>query len=102
MCLTYRRMSAMDPNLRSRTDRQLTLRVAAIACVISFCAVVLHLWENRDLFDPEGISYLDIADAYLRGDWQAALTGLWSPMYSWLVAVMMVLFTPLAFWELTA
>jgi hypothetical protein len=54
------------------------------------------------VFDPEGISYLDMADAYRRGDWQAALVGAWSPLYSWLLALMMVLVNPTAQWEFTA
>jgi hypothetical protein len=85
-----------------RADHLLTLKVVAVACLISFCFAVLHLWEHRDLFDPEGISYLDIADAYRRGDWRVALTGLWSPLYSWLLALVMILFNPSAQWEFTA
>ena len=92
----------MDHNFRSRSEQQLMLSVAAIACIASFCLAVLHLWVNRDLFDPEGISYLDMADAYLRGDWQAALNSLWSPMYSWLLAFMILICNPPAQWEFTA
>ena len=98
---TNRGINTLDPNLRSRTDRQLTLRVAAIACIVSCCLVVLDLWDNRDLFDPEGITFLDMADAYRRGDWRAALVGLWSPLYPWLLSLMM-LFNPSAQWEFTA
>ena len=87
---------------RDRRDRQLTLRVAAIACVASCLLVALDLWGNRDGFDPEGISYLDMADAYCRGDWRAALVGLWSPLYPWLLALMMLVFHPSAQWEFTA
>ena len=92
----------MDAVHSLRTDQRLTLKVAAVACLISFCFAVIHLWDHRDLFDPEGISYLDIADAYRRGDWRAALTGLWSPLYSWLLALVMFLFNPSAQWEFTA
>jgi hypothetical protein len=62
----------------------------------------LDLWGNRDLFDADGISYLDMADAYRRGDWRAALVGLWSPLYAWLLAFMMLFFNPSAQWEFTA
>jgi hypothetical protein len=80
----------------------LTLRVAAIACLVSCCLVVLDLWDSRDLFDPEGITYLDMADAYRLGDWRAALVGLWSPLYPWLLSLMMLFFNPSAQWEFTA
>src|SRR5207253_9829851 len=64
--------------------------------------VALDLWYNRDLFVPEGVSYLDMADAYRRGDWRAALIGLCSPLYPWLLALMMLFFNPSAQWEFTA
>ena len=31
----------------------------------------------------DGVSYLDIGDAYFRGDWKAAVNAYWSPVYSW-------------------
>lgn len=83
-------------------DQRFTLIVAAVACFLSLIFNLFYLWDHRDLFDPEGISYLDIADAYLRGDWKHALTGIWSPMYSWLLALVMLLFSPSAQWEFTA
>ena len=43
-----------------------------------------------------------MADAYRRGDWRAALIGLWSPLYAWLLALMMLFFNPSAQWEFTA
>jgi len=89
-------------NSRDRRDRQLTLCVAATAGVVSCFLVALDLWGNRDGFDSDGISYLDLADAYCRGDWRAALVGHWSPLYSWLLALMMWVFHPSAQWEFTA
>lgn len=77
-------------------------RIAIAAGAASLCIAVMQLWDQRDLFDPEGISYLDIADAWLRGDWRAALTGEWSPLYSWLLAAMMWLVNPSPQWEFTA
>ncbi len=50
---------------------------------------------------PDGISYLDIGDAYLRGDWHVALNAMWSPLYSWLAGFWLKLFTPSPFWEFT-
>jgi hypothetical protein len=94
--------NSLNPNVRSRTDRRLMLSVAAIACIVSCCLVVLDLWDSRDLFDPEGITFLDMADACLRGDWRAALIGIWSPLYPWLLSLMMLFFNPSAQWEFTA
>ena len=92
----------MSTSLQSRADQQLTLRVGAIACIVSCCLVAFDLWANRDLFDADGLSYIDMADAYSRGDWRAALVGVWSPLYAWLLALVMVVFNPSAQWEYTA
>ena len=83
-------------------DQKLTRRVALAACIVSCALVAVDLWANRDLFDADGMSYIDMADAYRRGDWRAALVGLWSPMYPWLLALMMLLFDPSPQWEFTA
>jgi len=37
--------------------------------------------------NPDGISYLDIGDAYFRGDWHNAVNAYWSPLYSWVLGL---------------
>src|SRR5437868_15382305 len=39
----------------------------------------------RGSMNPDGIAYLDMGDAYLRGDWATALRSHWSPLYAWLL-----------------
>lgn len=41
----------------------------------------------------DGIAYLDMAKAYLAHDWHSAINGYWSPLYSWLLAFLMGVFT---------
>lgn len=36
--------------------------------------------------NPDGIAYLDMGDAYLRGDWSTAIRTHWSPLYAWVLA----------------
>ena len=58
-------------------------------------------WQWR--FTPFGedlISYLDLGDCYLRGDWSNAVSCYWSPLYSWILALAQALFRPDAYWEL--
>lgn len=88
----------------NRLDAQtrLTRRATICACIASILIVALDLWHNRHLFDPEGITYLDMADAYYRGDWHAALVGNWAPFFPWMLALMMALFAPPPQWEFTA
>jgi hypothetical protein len=49
--------------------------------------------------NADGISYLDIGDAYVRGDWAAAINAVWSPMYSWTLGLVMHLVNPSMHWE---
>jgi hypothetical protein len=52
----------------------------------------LQTWNDRDWMFDDGISYLEVGEAYLRGDWSAAINGYWSPLYSWVLVGVMALF----------
>jgi 4-amino-4-deoxy-L-arabinose transferase-like glycosyltransferase len=56
-------------------------------------------WSHRFTLSPDGNNYLDIASAYLRGDYVHAINAYWSPMYSWLIAVVTRVFHTPAFQE---
>jgi hypothetical protein len=62
---------------------------------------VLHTWAGASSrsMNPDGIAYLDMGDAYLRGDWDMALNPYWSPLYSWLLAPVIHVFHPSMLWE---
>ena len=47
------------------------------------------------------MSYLDIADAYLRGDWHTAFNSSWNPLYAWLIGLDFLILRPSARWEYT-
>jgi hypothetical protein len=59
----------------------------------------LHAWADRYAMNSDGISYLDMGDAYLRGDWGMAINAYWSPLYSWLLGLAMFILKPSSFWE---
>jgi hypothetical protein len=65
--------------------------------LIAFAA--LHIWVAGSYVNPDGVSYLDIADAYRRGNWGSAINGYWSPMYSWILAGWLGLVKPAPFTE---
>jgi hypothetical protein len=44
--------------------------------------------------NPDGIAYLDIAEKYARGDVWGAVNAYWSPLISWLTAVLRLLGLP--------
>ncbi|MFA6560296.1 MAG: hypothetical protein WCV00_00125 [Verrucomicrobiia bacterium] len=60
---------------------------------------LIHTWAGRHYMNPDGVSYLDIGDAYFRGDWALAINSYWSPLYSWLMGAALAIFQPSAFWE---
>ncbi len=61
----------------------------------------LHTWAaiTQYSMNADGIAYLDMADAYLRGDWRAAINPVWSPLYSWVLGPVMRLVRPAMRWE---
>jgi hypothetical protein len=56
-------------------------------------------WATRFTMNPDGISYLDIGDAYWRGDWHNAINAYWSPLYSWILGFFLKVLRPSAYWE---
>jgi hypothetical protein len=56
-------------------------------------------WICRYTMISDGISYLDIGDAYFRRDWAAAINAYWSPLYSWLLGFGLYLLKPSIWWE---
>ena len=74
-----------DP--RSRTERLALLAAYAVA---GLCL----LPGFTDQINPDGVSYLASARKYLAGDFAAAATAFWSPLYTWLLAVPLGLGVP--------
>ncbi|HVI07961.1 MAG TPA: hypothetical protein VND65_06670 [Candidatus Binatia bacterium] len=60
---------------------------------------VVPAWIGRFSLNQDGISYLDMGDAYLRGDWAHAINAYWSPMYPWILGLALRLFHPSIWWE---
>ncbi len=62
-----------------------TLRWALRVFILTLAAVMA--WSTRFTLDPDGMSYIDVARCYLRGDWTNALSTYWSPLYPWLLTL---------------
>ena len=73
------------------------LRLLAWIVVAAIGAV--YAWAARHEMNPDGIAYLDIADAFARGDWSVALNRLWSPLYPLLLAATLRVLRPLPSYE---
>jgi hypothetical protein len=61
----------------------------------------LHTWAAaaQQSMSEDGISYLDMGDAYWRGDWGMAINTVWSPFYSWILGLTMKVLRPPMGWE---
>ena len=86
------RYALMSPSLG-----KLKFAFRAVLITLAF----LQAWAGRFFIEPDGVNYLDVADAYLRRDWSHALNGYWSPLYSWLLALAIGVFRPAPYWEST-
>jgi hypothetical protein len=57
--------------------------VTAAGWVVAIAVGLRHVWHGRYEIIGDGISYLDIGDAFARGDWANAFNAYWSPLYAW-------------------
>jgi hypothetical protein len=40
---------------------------------------LVQVWMGRSSMNPDGISYLDVGDAFVHHNWAVAINGWWSP-----------------------
>jgi hypothetical protein len=83
-------------------------RLERLCWLVAITLGFLQAWGRRHnsndglaYMGADGISYLDIGDAYWRGDWGAAINAMWSPFYSWLTGLTLRLTQPTPYWEFT-
>lgn len=74
------------------------LRAALTSVLLLAAAITLYI--SRFRMKGDGVSYLDLADAYLRADWAAAANTSWSPIYPLILAVFRAVFVPSAYLEI--
>jgi hypothetical protein len=76
-------------------------RMRLIFWAFAFIAGFAQAWDTRHSMNSDGISYLDMSDAYLQGGWKMLINGHWSPLYPWLLAVARSVVKPSSYWEFT-
>ena len=69
--------------------------------ILAIGAGVLHVYAaiKSQSMNADGISYLDIGDAYFRADWVNAINPVWSPLYSWILGFANFVIRPSIQWE---
>lgn len=55
---------------------------------------VIHAWIGRFSMNPDGMSYLDVGAAFFRRDWAHAVNAYWSPLYPWILGIVVGIIKP--------
>lgn len=85
-----------DWDANPSADLQKFERALLILC-LAFGAA--QIWISRYALGSDGVSYLDIGDAFFRGQWSQAINGYWSPLYAWCEGLALGLIKPSLWWE---
>src|SRR5215469_10364399 len=56
---------------------------------------------SRHTMQSDGISYMDMGDAIIRGEWKMVINGCWSPLYPWLQGLAAWAIKPSPYWQFT-
>ena len=77
------------------TSSQLASKCWPVAALAAYGATTVPMASHfSDQINPDGVAYLRIAGYYLSGDVAKALSGYWSPLYSWLLMPWLALGVP--------
>lgn len=82
-------------------DAVLTARVRISAWCFLTLAGLIDTIYSRHAMQSDGISYLDMGDAIVRGDWKMGINAYWSPLYPWLHGVALRLLKPSSYSQFT-
>lgn len=70
----------------SEASIQLARRWWPVVALAAYGAMMVPMaFHFSDQINPDGVAYLRIAGYYLSGDVAKAVSGYWSPLYSWLL-----------------
>ncbi len=86
-----------NPEAKKSDAKENFWRTQTLLNVFRLSAVVLgaiQAWAGRFVMNPDGVSYLDLSDAFARGDWQSAVNALWSPLYPFALSIAMRILQP--------
>ena len=79
---------------KTTSEAVLTARVRLAAWYLLPLAAMAEAIFSRHTMNPDGVSYLDMGDAIVRGDWKVAINGYWSPLYPLLQGLALKLMKP--------
>jgi 4-amino-4-deoxy-L-arabinose transferase-like glycosyltransferase len=86
-------------NILILDDGAVKIRMMLRILAVTLAALHVFAAVSSQSMNADGISYLDIGDAYFRADWATAINPVWSPLYSWILGLGMWVFRPDMAWE---
>jgi len=81
--------SAADTSMPARFPRLMTAMI-----LLSLSIGAISAWLTRAAMNPDGISYLDLSDRWMAGDFNGVVNGYWSPLYPALLALVRMILRP--------
>ena len=83
------------------TDRVNIEKLRSLFRIFALLLGGLHAYAamQSQSMNADGISYLDIGEAYFRGDWANAINAVWSPLYSWILGFVNFVLDPPMQWQ---
>jgi hypothetical protein len=74
-------------------DMPLLWRASLVAAfLVQIVLAVKSVWLFRDQLNPDGLAYMLIAQYYLSGQTALMISGVWSPLLSWLIVPWLLVF----------
>jgi hypothetical protein len=92
-------MRVIDVSRLNKPPRLTPRQIRIFFWLLAIALGAAQAWATRFTMNPDGISYLDMGDAYWRGDWHVAINAYWSPLYSWILGFFLKLLRPSPYWE---
>lgn len=74
-------------------------RLERILVLVTVFLGFVHSWMGRYAMNPDGISYLDVGESFFRRDWTSAVNAYWSPLYAWMLGIVVGIVDPSPRWE---
>ncbi len=74
-----------------------TVRAGAWVMLLALAGV--QAWSARFYITPDGVSYMDLSDAVINGQWRELLNAYWSPLYPALIGLIRAIARPTPYWE---
>jgi hypothetical protein len=79
------------------------LTSGSITRICFWCAAALlgfsQAWSSRMTLTNDTISFLDMGDYLVKGEWSAVINGYWNPLFAGLLGLTMAILKPSAYWE---